>query len=118
MILYRKCGLVGEFETAIAPVEEADMRCLSVSGQGICVHGKAVVHARDLNRAVAEALHGMVRAAMALMHFLGLRANGKAEHLMPEANAEQRLFGLKPLLDNWHGIYGRRGGVAGAVGQE
>ncbi|MEY3832889.1 MAG: hypothetical protein RLZZ130_367, partial [Pseudomonadota bacterium] len=45
VILHRKRWLVGEFKTAIAAVEQADMRCLRVGGQGICIHGKAMVHA-------------------------------------------------------------------------
>ena len=60
----------------------------------------------------------MVRAAVALVHLFGLRADRKAEHLVPKADAEQRLFGFQPLLDHRHRIFARRGRVAGAVRQE
>ncbi len=118
MILHAECGLVSEFEAAIAAVEQAGVRCLRVGGERGGVDRKAVVHAGNLNRAVAEPLHRMVRAAVALVHLLGLRADGKAQHLMPQADAEQRLFGFQPLLDHRHGIFACRGRVAGAVGEE
>ena len=115
MVLHRKRGLVGEFEAAIAAVEQADMRGLSIGGQGCCVDCKTVVHAGDFDRTVAEAFDRMVCAAMALMHLFSLCANGKAKHLMAKANAEHGFLGFQPLLDDGDGINARCGRVAGAV---
>ena len=72
MILHRKGRLVAEFETAIAAVEQANMRCLRARRQGRGIDREAVVHAGNLYRAVAEPLHRMIRAAVALVHLGGL----------------------------------------------
>ena len=118
MVLHAEGGLVREFKAAIAAVEQADVRRRRVGGQGRGVHCKAVVHARDLDSAVAQALYRMVCAAVALVHLLRTRPYGQPEHLVAKANAEQRLFGLQPLLDERHGVFPRRSRVAGAVGEE
>ena len=118
VILHAECWLVAKFEAAIAAVEQADVRRRCVRGQGRGVYCKAVVHARDLDRTVAQALYRMVCAAVALMHLFRTRPYGQPEHLVAEADAEQRLFGLQPLLDDRHGVFSRRGRVTGTVREE
>ncbi len=63
-------------------------------------------------------LHRMVRAAVALMHLDRLRACRQREELVAEADAEDRHVPFQQRGDDRHGIGTRRGGVAGAVGQE
>ena len=118
MILYAERGLVGEFEAAVAAVEQRDMRCAGALWQRLGIDREAVVHAGDFDCAVAQPLDWMVRAAMALVHLERLCADREREHLVAEANAEQRLFGREPLADHRHGIFARRRRIAGAVGKE
>ena len=75
------------------------MRCLRARRQSRGVDREAVVHAGNLDRAVGKPLHRMVRATVALMHLFSSSADRKAKHLVPQADAEQRLFGFQPLLD-------------------
>ena len=55
---------------------------------------------------------------MALEHLGGLRTCRQAEHLVAEADAEQRHVALQQPLDHRHGILARRRRIAGAVRQE
>ena len=118
MILYAERGLVGEFKATVAAVEQRDMRCAGALGQRLRIDREAVVHAGDFDCAVAQPLDWVVGAAMALVHLERLRADREREHLVAEANAEQRLFGGEPLLDYGHGIFTRRRRITGAVGKE
>ena len=52
VVLHRERWLSGQFKTAIAAVKQADMRGRRARRQRRSVHGKAVVHAGDLDRAV------------------------------------------------------------------
>ena len=65
VILHAERRAVGEFKAAIAAVEQANMRRLRVGGKGRGVDREAVVHGCYLDRAVAEPLDRMVRAAVA-----------------------------------------------------
>src|SRR5690606_5382436 len=60
----------------------------------------------------------MVGAVMALMHLLGASAKSERQHLVAEADAEDRKVGFDKLLDGWNGIFAGRCRIAGAVGQE
>ncbi len=60
----------------------------------------------------------MVGAAMALVHLRRARADGEAEQLVAEADAEQRLARLQQLADHRHRIVAGRRRIAGAVGEE
>jgi hypothetical protein len=51
-------------------------------GQGVTIHGEAVVHGNDLHLAGGQVLHRMIGAMMALRHLFGFRAQGQAQHLM------------------------------------
>src|SRR3546814_17283174 len=73
---------------------------------------EAVVHAGDLDHAVFGPLHRVVGAAMALVHLDRLRADGDAQHLVAEADAEQRNVAVEQALDDRHGVSAGRGGVA------
>ena len=50
--------------------------------------------------------------------FLGFGAEGEAQHLVAEADAEDGLAAGDELLDFGHGVFAGGGGVTGAVGQE
>ena len=110
--------LAGDAQAAIGTVEQRDMGLFDALGQRLGIHRKAVVHRDDFHLAGREVLDRMVRAMVALMHLFSLCANGKAEHLVAEADAEDRQVGLDEVLDDRNGIFARRGRVSGAVGQE
>ena len=80
--------------------------------------GEAVVLAGDLDLAGGQVLDRMVGAVMAVRHLLGPGAQGQAQHLVAEADAEHRLAGIDQLGDLGHGIGTGGGRVARAVGQE
>ncbi|QTK80940.1 Thioesterase [Agrobacterium tumefaciens] len=110
--------LAGDAQPAIGAVEQRDMGLFDAFGQRLGVDRKAVVHRDDFNLAGREVFDRMVRAVMALMHLFGLGADRKAEHLVSEADAEDRQVGLDEVLDDGNGILARCGRVSGAVGQE
>ena len=109
---------VGQFEPAVAAVEQRHMRFARVGGEAFAFDREAVVHAGDLDAAVAQPLDWVVRAAVALVHLGRARTDREPEQLMAEADTEQRLAGIEPFADHRHGVLARRGGVAGAVRQE
>ncbi|AGH47863.1 putative thioesterase [Sphingomonas sp. MM-1] len=118
MILYAERGRVGKLQSGERAVEQRDMRGPRVRRQRLRIHREAVVHAGDLDPAVVRTLDRMVRAAMALVHLVGRGADGEAEELVAEADAEDGLADLQQLPDHRHGIFAGRGGIAGAVGEE
>ena len=59
----------------------------------------------------------MVRPVVALLHLLGARAEGQGQHLVAEADAEDRRAGLHQPADLGDGVEARRGRVARSVGQ-
>ena len=60
-------------------------------------------------------LAGLFSAADAAV---GAFSHARAEQLVAEADAEQRLAGVEQLADHRRGVFGGRGGIAGAVGEE
>ena len=58
-------------------------------------HGEAVVLARDLDAAGLEVLDRVVGAAVAEAQLVGLEADGAAEQLVAEADAEDRHAGRR-----------------------
>ena len=75
---------------SIVEVEMGDLHPISWKGTGI--KGKAMVLAGDFDLAWRAA--GMVEAAMAIAQFEAGSAEGQAQNLMAEANAEDRQIGL------------------------
>ena len=94
------------------------MRRLDRVRQARLVDGEAVVHRRDLDLAGDEVFHGMVRAVMALLHLHGAAAERDAEHLVAEADAEQRHLLVEHFANHRHGVLAGGGRVARAVGEE
>ena len=100
------------------------MGLLDILRQGFHVHCEAVVHRGDLDEArrcapaLAHALDGVVRAAVALMHLDRLRARGEREQLVAQTDAEQRHIGIEQRADHRHGIFAGRRRIARAVGEE
>src|SRR6478735_5027774 len=90
MILHRERRLVLETQPRKAAVEQGEMRRLGIGRQRVGIDREAVVHAGDLDPTVVGALDRVVGAAMALEHLEGLRADGEAEQLVAEADAEDR----------------------------
>jgi hypothetical protein len=77
-----------------------------------------VVHRDDLDLAGGLVLHRMIGAVVALMHLARLAADGEAEHLVAEADAEHRQARRDQLLDLRHRVFAGRRGIAGTVGEE
>ena len=110
---------VGDGDAAVRAVEQRDVRLDHSGRQGLAVHGEAVVHRGDLDLAGGELLDRMVGAVMAVVHLDRARAERQRQHLVAEADAEDRHVGLRQhLLDHRHRVGAGRGRVAGTVGQE
>ena len=60
----------------------------------------------------------MIGAVVALMHLFGFRAQRNRQHLVAEADAEDRLAAGDEFFDFRHGVNAGCGGVARAVRQE
>ena len=67
---------------------------------------------------VVKSFDRMVGAMMALMHLAGLAAEREPEHLMAEADAEDRHARFDELLDHRHRVVAGGGRIARTVGQE
>ena len=88
------------------------------AGQARAIDREAVIHRGDLDLAGREILDRMVGAVMALVHFHGPAAERDAEHLMAEADAEDRQPGIDQRADHRHRIFSGRRRIAGTVGEE
>src|SRR5439155_10241980 len=78
--------------------------------------GEAVVLAGDFDSAGVEVFDGLVAAAVAEFQFKSFSADGAAEELVAEADAEDGDFAEDAL--EWSDGVVEGGGVAGAVGDE
>src|SRR5260370_4920383 len=90
MMLDRKHRLADDPQTLIGLVEKRQMRRLDTSRQAFRVDDKAVVLARDLDRAGQHILDRMIGAPVAARHFSRCAAEGQRQQLMTEADAEYR----------------------------
>ena len=115
MMLDREDRLVLQPQAAIRSVEQRHMGLLDIVGKRLLVDGEAVVHRDDLDLARGIVAHRMVGAMMALMHLDGFGAEGEAEHLVAEADAEDRDARIDELPDRGNGVVAGRRRVAGAV---
>ncbi|MNT00812.1 hypothetical protein D3C72_1352560 [compost metagenome] len=77
-----------------------------------------MVHRHDLDLARGQVLDRVVGAVVALIHLDGLGAQGDGQHLMAQADAQDRLAAGDQLLDFRHGVGAGRGRVARTVGQD
>src|SRR3546814_453455 len=99
VVLHAERLLARDADAAIRSVEQALVRFDHARGERRGVDREAVVHAGDLDHAVFGPLHRVVGAAMALVHLDRLRADGDAQHLVAEADAEQRNVAVEQALD-------------------
>src|SRR5690348_17996133 len=90
MILHAERRLAVERDAAIGAVEERDVRLAHASGQGLAIDGEAMVHRHDLYLAAPQIFYRMIGAVMTLRHLSRLRTEREREHLMAQANPEQR----------------------------
>ena len=63
---------------------------------------------------VSSSLHRVVGAAMAAVHLAGAAAERQRQHLVAEADAEDRLAGRDQLAQHRHGVFAGRRRVARA----
>ena len=85
-------------------------------GSESAIDGEAVVLRGDGDLAGAQVLDRLVAAAVAELELEGLAAERVAEHLVAEADAEDRFF--PDQLAELGVDVGERRGIAGAVGEE
>ena len=90
MALKTKSRFIGQFESLQTAIKKRHMGNADISGQGARIDGEAVILASDDHFSGGDILNRMIGAVMAEFHFDGTRAAGQAEHLMAEANAENR----------------------------
>jgi hypothetical protein len=90
---------------------------LPIAGEGIGVHGVSMVLAGDVAMAGEFIAHGLVLAAVTVLEFEGLAAGGQSEHLMPEANPEDRFVLADGVADLVNYLVAQAG-VAGAAADD
>ena len=83
-------GRIGEFKALQRSVEERFVCRHGIGGKRLCIHGKAMVLARNVHVSCAQIHHRMVRAVVSELHFERFGADGKPHDLMAEADAEKR----------------------------
>ena len=88
------------------------------SGRVFRLNDEAVVLAGDLHLAGRQILDRMVCATMAVMHLLGLGAERQRQHLVAEADPEDRQARRQDFPDCGHRVFAGRGRIARAVRQE
>ena len=117
MVLDAEDGVVAmaeAFERLVVQIDVRDVDLVEVERVG--VDREAVIVRRDLDLLRELVAHRMVGAAMSEFQLVGFAAEGEAEQLVAEADAEDRLL-ADQLADVAHlGL--ERLGVAGAVREE
>src|SRR5213593_534457 len=117
VILHGEHGLLAVAHALGGAVVEIDVR-LHQPGllHGREVHREAMVLRSDLDAPGEEVLHWMIGAMVAELELVGVAAEGQAENLVAEADAEERRLADEPA-HRLHEI-GHRFGIAGAVREE
>ena len=77
-------------QPTIGAVKQAHMGFFNPVRQALTIHCKAVIHRDNFNFTRCVVLDRVVGAMMALVHFDGGSPQGQSQHLVAEANAEQR----------------------------
>ena len=117
MILHRVNRAIHHPQPFDRAVVQIEVRHLHVARQRFGIDRKAVVLRRDLDLSGLEKFHRMIRAAVAELQLEGLAAEREPENLMAEADAEDRLVGLRQVARVLDGVVDRRR-IARAVAQE
>ena len=117
-MLDRKDRTADNTQAAIAAIEQRDVGFLDAIRKGFGINSKAMVHRNDLDLARRVVSNRMVGAVMALVHLLGIAAKCERQHLVAEADAEDRNVGLDQFLDGRNRIFAGRRRVAWSIGEE
>lgn len=115
--LHGEHGAVGELDTLQRAVEQRAVGYFGVGGQRVGVHFETVVLAGNHHFATVQILHRVVGAVVAEGHFAGFAAEGEAEQLVSQADAEHGLAAVNQFSHRGDGVIAGLG-VAGAVGEE
>ena len=118
MILDGEGRLVGAAQAFVDAVEQGDVRHLGVRGQRLGNDAEPVVLRSDLDLAGRQVLDRLVGTTVAALHLAGLAAQRERQHLMSEADAEQRHPLVEHGLDGGGGIDCRRRRIPRPVGEE
>src|SRR5438067_7673071 len=114
VILHGQHRLAAMSKTFERLIVEIDVRVLDVIlAERFGIDGEAVILRGDLDASGAQILHRMIAAAMPEFQFVRAAAEGEAEELVAEADAEDR-----DLADEIANIFLRvrdRLGIAGTV---
>ena len=117
MPLERERRPIGALDPLQRAVEQRPMRRATIRRQRVFLHGETVVLARDHDAPRIELDDGVVRAVMAELHLLRLRAAREPQELMPETDAERRHADVDDRADRLDRVVARLR-IAGAVRQE
>ena len=80
-------------------VVEIDVRHLEALRNRLGQHREVVVLGRDLDRPRLQVLHRMVAAPVAEFQLIGLGTAGQANHLMAQADTEDRVNSSDDLIN-------------------
>ncbi len=117
VVLHAEEALVQAGESFDGVVVEIDVRYLrSGFGQAARLDGEAMVLAGDFDLAGSLVSDGLVAASMAKLQLVCLGSQSQREHLVPQADAEERHL-ADQALQGFDGV-GYRRWVARAVGYE
>src|SRR5437764_9086893 len=117
MALEAERRLVCERETLKGAVEERNMRHARRGWKRRGIDREAVILAGDQDLAGVLVEHGMVRAVMTELHLERLAADGEAQQLVPQADAESRLGRREEFADRRDRIVAGLG-ISGSVRQK
>ena len=118
VILHREHRPIAYAQTLERAIEQRQVRLLDLRRQAVRADREAMVLAGDLHLAGGQILDRMVGAVMPELHLLGGAAERQRQHLMTQADAEQRLAARQELLDLRHREPPGRRRIARAVRQE
>ena len=96
MVLYTEDGSVAERDAFKRAVEERHMGYLDIIRQRIGHDDESVVLTGNLDLAGLHVFNRMIGTSVAVMHFLSRRTQSQRQHLMAEADSEDR----QPRFEN------------------
>ena len=118
MELAREPGINLMAYAFVAAVVHIHEQLLPVGTQRLCIHGVAMVLARNIAPVGANHAYGLVMRAVTVLQLVYLRSASLCQQLVTHADTAYRLGGHAHLpAHNVHGILAHVG-VAGTVGKE
>ena len=115
MVLYTEDGSVAERDAFKCAVEERHMCHLDIIRQRIGHDDESVVLTGNLDLAGLHVFNRMIGTSVAVMHFLSRRTQSQRQHLMAEADSEDRQPRFENRFDHRHGVFAGRGGITWPV---